>query len=467
MKIPVIILCIILSARLHAQINILDLGANADGKTLNTHIIQHAIDSCAAKGGGKVVVPKGRFLTGSIILKTGVKLHITEGGVLLGSARRDDYIKHDWFALILAKGQKNIGIEGKGTIDGQGSALAADVERMKAAGLLPKNIKPYARPDESQRPQIIEMSDCQNIKIKDITIKNAACWVQTYHQCTDMVIKNMTVESMTYWNNDGIDLVDCRNVKMTDCNINSADDALCLKSHSLQSACENIIIKRCTLRSSASAIKFGTASYGGFKHIRIKNIYVYDTYRSAIALESVDGGFIEDVKIKNVKAKNTGNALFIRLGHRNQSRPVGYIKDIFITNLKADIPKGKPDIHYAIAGPLADSVSNLLPSSIVGLPEHHIKNVYLKNIDIAFGGGGNKDTAYIPITDLKRIPEHPKEYPEFSMFGELPAWGFFLRHTEGVYFKRVTLKLLEKDYRPAIVTDDVLDFTKKKVIIRQ
>jgi hypothetical protein len=159
--------------------------------------------------------------------------------------------------------------------------------------------------------------------------------------------------------------------------------------------------------------------------------------------------------------------LFIRLGHRNQSRPVGYIKDIFITNLKADIPKGKPDIHYAIAGPLADSVSNLLPSSIVGLPEHHIKNVYLKNIDIAFGGGGNKDTAYIPITDLKRIPEHPKEYPEFSMFGELPAWGFFLRHTEGVYFKRVTLKLLEKDYRPAIVTDDVLDFTKKKVIIRQ
>ncbi len=456
-----------MSTYLPAQINILDFGANPDGKTLNTNIIQKAIDSCAAKGGGKVFIPKGQFLTGSIELKTGVKLHITEGGVLLGSSRRDDYKKHDWFALILAKGQKNIGIEGKGTIDGQGSALAADVERMKAEGLLPKNIKPYARPDESQRPQIIEMSDCQNIKIQGITIKNAACWVQTYHQCSDMVIKNMTVESMAYWNNDGIDLVDCRNVKMTDCNINSADDAICLKSHSIKSACENIVIKRCTLRSSASAIKFGTASYGGFKHIRISNIYVYDTYRSAIALESVDGGYIEDVKIKNIVAKNTGNALFIRLGHRYQNRPVGYIKDIYIKNLKADIPKGKPDKGYAIEGPPADSISNLLPSSIVGLPEHRIQNVNLKNIDITFGGGGTKDTAYIPLNGLERIPEHPKEYPEFSMFGELPAWGFFLRHTEGVHFKRVTLQLLEKDYRPAFVTDDVLNVTKQSVKIRQ
>lgn len=467
MKIQILFILISISTCLFAQINILDLGAIPDGKTLNTHIIQKAIDSCAAKGKGTVIIPKGVFLTGSIELKTGVKLYITEGGVLLGSARRDDYIKYDWFALILAKGQKNIGIEGKGTIDGQGSALAADVERMKAAGLLPKNIKPYARPDESQRPQIIEMTDCQNINIKDITIKNAACWVQTYHQCSDMVFKNMTVESMAYWNNDGIDLVDCRHVKMTDCNINSADDAICLKSHSIKSACENINIKRCTLRSSASAIKFGTASYGGFKHIRIRNIYVYDTYRSAIALECVDGGFIEDVKIKNIVAKNTGNALFIRLGHRYQSRPIGYIKDIYIKNLKAEISKGKPDKDYPIAGPPADSISNLLPSSIVGLPEHRIQNVNLKNINITFGGGGTKDTAYIPLSDLSKIPEHPKEYPEFSMFGELPAWGFFLRHTEGVHFRRVTLKLLENDYRPAIVTDDVLDFTKKSVNIRQ
>jgi polygalacturonase len=439
---------------LFSQINILDLGAKPDGVTLNTAIIQKAIDSLAAKNGGTVIIPKGRFLTGTIELKTGIKLKITEGGVLLGSARRDDYKRNDWFALILVKNQKNITIEGQGTIDGQGRALADDVIRMWNAGLLPKNAKPHKRPDENQRPQIIEMTDCQNIRIEGVTIKNAACWVQTYHNCTDMVIKKMRVESTTFWNNDGIDLVDCRNVKMTDCFINAADDALCLKSHSIKGVCENIVIKRCTLRSSASAIKFGTASYGGFRHIRIKNIFVYDTYRSAIALESVDGGFIEDVKIKNVVAKNTGNAFFIRLGKRNQGRPVGYIKDIVIKNLKADIPKEKPDKGYETEGPPADSVSNLMPSSIVGLPEHRIQNVVLRNIDINFGGGGRKDVAFVPVDSLHRVPEHPKEYPEFSMFGELPAWGLFLRHTEGVVMKRVRFRLKEGDYRPMIVRDD-------------
>ncbi|MBL7815924.1 MAG: glycoside hydrolase family 28 protein [Saprospiraceae bacterium] len=450
----ILILLILMPFIAKAQINIQDVGAKGDGITDNTKIIQRVIDSLAQKGGGKVIIPKGRFLTGTILLKTGIILHITEGGILLGSARRDDYKKNDWFALILAKGEKNIKIEGKGTIDGQGKALAADVERMLAAGLLPKNTKPYKRPDESQRPQIIEMTDCQNIRIDGVTIKNAACWVQTYHQCVDMVFNKMKVESTTYWNNDGLDLVDCKNVRINNCFINSSDDALCLKSYSTQSSCENIHIKRCTLRSSASAIKFGTASYGGFKHIRIKNIFVYDTYRSAIALESVDGGTIEDIKIKNIKAHNTGNAIFIRLGHRQPSRPVGSIKNISITNLTADIPRHKPDSGYALEGPPADSVSNLLPSSIVGLPNHRIEQVFLKNIHIRFGGGGTPSVAYRSPTDFSTIPEHPREYPEFSMFGELPAWGFFLRHTEGVHFKRVRLYLKEKDYRPALVHDD-------------
>jgi hypothetical protein len=122
--------------------------------------------------------------------------------------------------------------------------------------------------------------------------------------------------------------------------------------------------------------------------------------------------------------------------------------------LKADIPKEKPDKGYEMEGPAADSVSNLLPSSIVGLPNHRIQNVVLKNIHIRFGGGGRRDIAYVPLDSLHRIPEHPKEYPEFSMFGELPAWGLFLRHTEGVLLKRVWFHLEAADYREMIVRDD-------------
>jgi polygalacturonase len=465
-KIYLLFYIIISQSSTYAQFNIATFGAIGDAKTLNTQAIQQAIDKCTAQGGGVVKVPKGVFLTGTIVLKTGVKLEITEGGILLGSSKREDYQKNDWYALILAKGQKNISITGKGIIDGQGKDLAADVERMRQAGLI-KNVKPHNRPDENHRPQIIEMTDCDNVRIEGVTIKNAACWVQTYHNCTYLKIHKIRVESTAYWNNDGIDIVDCRHVKITDCFINSADDAICLKSHDAKLFCEDIEIARCTLRSSASAFKLGTASYGGFKNIRVKNLYIYDTYRSAIALECVDGGFLENIKIKNIVAKNTGNALFIRIGHRLQSRPIGRVKDISIKNLKADIPKAQPDKGYDMEGPRADSASNLLPSSIVGLPQNPIKNVFLSNIDITYGGGSNKDKAYIPVTALSKVPEHPKEYPEFSMFGELPAWGFFLRHTEGVHFKNITLKLIEPDYRPAIVADDALFLTLKKMKISE
>ena len=462
MKYFYLFLLIHLKTLVFAQYLIADFGAIADGKTLNSTAIQAAIDTCFRRGGGKVIVPKGVFLTGTIVLKSGVNLHFTEGSVLLGSSRREDYQKNDWYALILAKGQKNVKITGKGVIDGQGQALAEDVVRLWKSGIL-KNVKPHNRPDENHRPQIIEMTDCQDILIENVTIKNAACWVQTYHNCVDLIMNKIRVESTTYWNNDGIDIVDCKNVLIKNSFINSADDGICLKSHDIKLRCENIKIARCTIRSSASAFKIGTASYGGFKHIRVKNLYIYDTYRSAIALECVDGGVLEDVRIKNIIAKNTGNALFIRLGNRrdNKNGNKSTIKNIFIKNIKADIPKEKPDKGYPIEGPLPDSVSNLLPSSIVGLPDNPIKNVYLKNIDITFGGGGK------PLKNTQKVPELPKEYPEFSMFGELPAWGFYLRHTEGVHFKRIKLHLKELDYRGAIVQDDALKTNLKRIKINK
>lgn len=457
MKLRFLLLIITLHSMIYAQNAITDFGAIADGKTLNTQAIQSAIDHFAALGGGKVVVPKGVFLTGTIVLKTGVNLHFTEGSVLLGSSRREDYQKNDWYALILAKNQKNIKITGKGTIDGQGKLLAADVERMLKLGLL-KNVKPYQRPDESHRPQIIEMTDCQGITLENITIKNAACWVQTYHNCQNLTLNKVRVESTAYWNNDGIDLVDCRKVVIKNCSINSADDGICLKSHDIKLRCEDIKIVRCTIRSSASAFKIGTASYGGFKRIRVKKLYIYDTYRSAIALECVDGGVLEDIKIKHIDAKNVGNALFLRLGNR-YGKQAGTLQNVSIKNLKATIPKEKPDKGYDIEGPPEDSVTNLLPSSIVGLPNHRIKNVHLKNIDITFYGDGK------PLNSTKNVPELPNAYPEFSMFGELPAWGFYLRHTEGVHFKNLKLKLMKTDYRLPIVTEDALNTQYKKLII--
>jgi polygalacturonase len=202
------------------EFNILSFGAVADGKTLNTAHIQAAIDKANQEGGGVVIVPAGAFLTGSVVLKTGVELRLEKNAVILGSTNPYDYRGlNRWKALVLADGQENISITGNGTIDGQGRRLALNVDSLFYIGELDSvhyNLR-RKRPNEFMRPQNIEMVDCKNVTISGITVKNAACWVQTYDKCTDLKIDKIRVESDAYWNNDGIDISDCRNVQITGC----------------------------------------------------------------------------------------------------------------------------------------------------------------------------------------------------------------------------------------------------------
>lgn len=410
-----------------------------------------------------MLFPPGVYLSGSIHLKSNVELRLTDGVTLLGSTHRFDYEKITWHALILAEGQENIAVTGSGTIDGQGAALAADVVRLVQEG---KIVDPYwgnNRPHERERPQLIEFVRCKNARVSGILLKNSACWVQTYQACDGLIIENLRVESRSYWNNDGIDLVDSRNVQVRNCNINSADDGICLKSSYPPAFCENILIENCTVRSSASALKFGTASKVGFRNVRVRNLKVFDTYRSAVALEVVDGGFMENIEISNIEAKNTGNALFIRLGHRNKNGTPGTLRNVRIHDITVEVPNARPDAGYAFEGPEVTEPHNLLPSSITGLPGHPVRDVSLENIVIRFGGGGTRERAYLPLDSLDRVPERPHDYPEFSMFGELPAWGFYVRHAESLSMKNIRLECLAGDFRPVMVFDDVKELKIKHI----
>ncbi len=438
--------------------NILDFGAIPDGVTMSTTSIQAAIDSAYNHGGGRVVIPAGSFLSGSVALKSGVTLHVLQNGVLLGSTNPADYVKiHRWKALVMADGQNNIGITGNGEINGQGRALALHIDSLFYAGQIDSADYNFIerRPKYYLRPQLIEFVNCKHIAVRNITLKNAACWVQTHDKCENIVIDSVRTDSDAYWNNDGIDISDCKNVSITNCFVNSADDGICLKSHSTGYMCENIYIGNCTVRSSASAIKFGTRSHGGFKDVAIENIRVYDTFRSAIAIEMVDGGTLENVFVNQIEAVNTGNAIFIRLGKRNTTGPAGTLRNVSIKNVKVEVAFGRPDGAYEIRGPELPFFHNTFPSSITGIPAQHVENVSLENIEIRYPGRGNNGLANMPLSRLDAVPEQVQDYPEFSMFGELPAWGFYIRHVDGLKLKNIRLSIEDRDYRPAIVFDDV------------
>jgi hypothetical protein len=311
------------------------------------------------------------------------------------------------------------------------------------------------RPEIETRPMIIYFRNCKNILIKNILLRNSASWNQTYDQCKNIIVDSISVDNVAFWNEDGIDIVDCDNVSITNSFFDVADDGICLKSHDAKFFCSNVFIRNNTVRSSANAIKFGTVSRGGFKNIRIINNKVYDTYRSAIALQAVDGGFVENIEIDSLQVINTGNVIFLRVGER-WGEKTARMNNISIKNVYAEVPATKPDAGYLYEGPVEDLPRNVSPGIIItGLPNKKITGVTISNVEIRHAGGGNPLYAKVALNELDSIPELPAKYPEFSMFKELPAWGIYVRHASDIRFSNVKLSTVKKDFRNPVVLDDV------------
>lgn len=447
-------------------------GAAGDGVRSDTKAVQAAVDAAAAGGGGTVHFGPGCYLIGSVMLRSNVGLHLDNGATILGSQDKADYARlpesnpelsskdtHGWrslheyayYGLFLAQDASNITIAGEGTIDGNGKAFVAKYDPVYPAnkGALHNRF----------RPVVFQFAGCRNVRISGITLTNSAGWMQCHLQGNGLQIQGVRIENLSAWNNDGIDIVDSRDVIIRGCRINCADDGVCLKSTGR--IVENVVVSDCIIRCSASAFKCGTGSGQGFHNIAVRNLVIYDTARSGVALEVVDGGTMELISISNITMWNTGNAIFIRLGdrarlHRNHEN-IGTIRDITISNVVAEITGFDSDAGYPFRAPRPAPLPNPLPSSIVGLPDARVRNISLSDLHFIYAGSVLDRSRLIPPKDCFRVPENASGYPEYDQFGELPSWGLYVRHAEGLRLRNIVMQLRGEDERPGVLCDDVVD----------
>jgi polygalacturonase len=408
-------------------------GITGDGTTLNTRTIQKAIDNCAASGGGTIRFPAGRYLTGTIQIKSNVTLRLENQATLLGSPNIADYRNMDPFtdgdgdamgdALIVAVGADHAGLEGSGTVDGQNAQLAA-------------NEQPFVR-----RPFLVRWVRCTNVVVRDIHLLNPGAWTLEFFRTKGVVIDGVTIRSRTpaLRNTDGIDLNSSENVRVKNCDVISGDDSLVIKSTSSTAPSRDIIATDCKFSSRGNGIKLGTESIGGFENISVSSCQIENTGMSGIALYEVDGGNLRNVTISDITMDGVAVPISIRLGSRlnvfragEQPKPTaGRLADVAITNVNAKNIR---------------SIGML----INGIPDHPIENLTVRNIQMSLSGGGTARAADIQLSEKEAA------YPEWNMFGKtFPAYGIYARHVRGLSLQNVVMTTLKADARPATVLIDV------------
>jgi polygalacturonase len=463
-------------------------GAKGDGKALDTPAVNSAIDAAAAAGGGTVRFPAGTYRCFSIHLKSNVALYLDQGATILAAdpVEKDgqydppepnqwdqyqDFGHSHWHnSLIWGENLENISILGPGRIWGKGLVRTGNQSRTKqqndALGNAPSDPRGgpfgYPNPRDAVEPgwgnKSISLKLCRNVIIRDITILHGGHFAILATGVDNLTIDNLKIDT----NRDGIDVDACKNVRISNCSVNSPfDDGICPKSSfalGYARATENVTITNCQVSgydestfldgtykrdfknqngtfSPTGRIKFGTESNGGFKNITITNC-VFE-YCRGLALETVDGALLEDVTINNITMRDISNSpIFLRLGFRGrgpkETTTVGALRRIILS----DIVVYNADPKYA--------------SIISGIPGHSIEDVRLNNIRIYSRGGGTKEQAAL------EPPEKEDTYPEPTMFGELPAYGFFIRHVKGLEMRDVEVSYLKEDARPPFWLNDVM-----------
>jgi len=437
-------------------------GAKGDGVALDTPAINRAIESANASGGGTVLLPSGTYKCYSIRLKSNVLLYLDQNATILAAEVPEggatsggydapepktawdvyqDYGHNHWHnSLIWGEGLENIGILGPGLIWGKGLVRGDKASQAPGAG-----------------NKSVALKNCRNVILRDLSILNGGWFGILATGVDNLTIDNLKIDT----DRDGMDIDCCRNVRVSNCSVNSPyDDGICPKSSfalGYARATENVTITNCyvagyqvgtmldgtwkpwpagsKMTSPTGRIKCGTESNGGFKNITISNC-VFDGCRG-FALESVDGAVLEDITFTGVTMRNcTNTPIFLRLGRRMRGPagvPVGTLKRIIISNVISH-----------------NSVSQLGGAGLIsGIPDYPIEDVKINELYMDHRGGGTNEMAE------RQVPEMEDGYPEPRNFGDIPASGFYVRHVKNIEFTNVEIVATQTDARPVFVLEHV------------
>ena len=434
-----------------------------------TKQVQELIDKCAIDG-GEIRFSSGEYVLTTVYLKSGVSIVIEEDATILGSLDFNDYdfhekidyplyqdASHSYFncSMFVGIDCDNISITGAGKID-----MRSVWDEENKRDMVHRGAK------------TISLKNCHNVNISDIGIYNTTDLAIYFAGCENVLIERVKMRVHI----DGISPDCSKNVVIRGCEVESGDDGIVLKSsYTLNKLdiCKNILIENCRVKSFCNAIKFGTESNGGFEDITIRDIEIYDTRITALALETVDGAKINNIKISDIKMKNVcGAPIFIHIGMRMRAPEglqIGTVSNVSIENVTVDGPYEPFDIITANYNSFKAKEGRCYPwfykvndeeskepfrrlwhvtSNICGLEGNPIRNVSIKNLKMRLYGGVNEFNA--------DVPKIPKGYLEVYVYGEvLPASGIYFRNVKGLVMGNVNVETYKPDVREPFVYESV------------
>ncbi len=422
-----------ITATAAATFNVRDFGAVGDGRAIDTAAIQQAIERCSSEGGGTVLVPAGTYLIGPIELKSMVRLFVKSNAVLTALTDIEQYRARG--CLVYAENAHRFAICGQGRITGNGASF------------------PMTNPDGSGRlrPLLLRFVRCGDIILRDITLEASASWCTHMILCAGVTVDGITIHNRVNANNDGLDFDSCRDVRVSDCNLDCGDDAIALKTNQTD-PCKNIVVTNCVMTSRWAAFRFGPEARGNFEDITVSNCVIHDTYGNGIKLQMNEGAVMRNILFSGLVMTNVTGPVSMRLAgwkhgiiarENPKGLPIGRFENIVITGLRATVIDRPATDEHIYPGEERSCIS------ITGLPGHPIEGITFSDIHITFPGGGTAEEAA-----RRDIPDLPDEYPEYFMFGVLPSWGLYAHHVQGLTLHNVAFDLASPDLRPAIVLDD-------------